>query len=192
MKKIVLLFGQPGSGRKTLVKNILNNNEEVKSLLNLTYSSVLALDDTNNKTFNSYEFRNIELRREYILEAISKFVDSTTELLVVYGEFNDFSDSKFDLLKHIAEDYPNLDKEILFLNPSDIDIYHKRLKNTEWFKSNEKENLFRFPKDWLRFSTDYMKHNLYEYKKIGYKFIEVDTLDGYKINKPKMLELKQD
>ena len=48
MKKIVLLFGQPGSGRKTLVKNILNNNEEVKSLLNLTYSSVLALDDTNN------------------------------------------------------------------------------------------------------------------------------------------------
>jgi hypothetical protein len=192
MKKIVLLFGQPGSGRKTLVKNILNNNEEVKSLLNLTYSSALALDDTNNKTFNSYEFRNIELRREYILEAISKFVDSTTELLVVYGEFNDFSDSKFDLLKHIAEDYPDLDKEILFLNPSDIDIYHKRLKNTEWFKSNEKENLFRFPKDWLRFSTNYMKENLYEYKKVGYKITEIDTLDGYKINKPKMLELKQD
>jgi hypothetical protein len=192
MKKIILLFGQPGSGRKTLVKNILNNNEEVKSLLNLTYSSVLALDDTNNKTFNSYEFRNIELRREYILEAISKFVDSTTELLVVYGEFNDFSDSKFDLLKQIAEDYPDLDKEILFLNPSDIDIYHKRLKNTEWFKSNEKENLFRFPKDWLRFSTNYMKENLYEYKKVGYKITEIDTLDGYKINKPKMLELKQD
>lgn len=192
MKKIVLLFGQPGSGRKTLVKNILNNNEEVKSLLNLTYSSVLALDDTNNKTFNSYEFRNIELRREYILEAISKFIDSTTELLVIYGEFNDFSDNKYDLLKQIAEDYPDLDKEILFLNPSDIDLYHKRLKNTEWFKSNEKENLFRFPKDWLRFSTDYMKQNLYEYKKIGYKITEVDTLDGYKINKPKMLELKQD
>jgi hypothetical protein len=192
MKKIVWIFGQPGSGRKTLVKNILNNNEEVKSLLNLTYSSVLALDDTNNKTFNSYEFRNIELRREYILEAISKFVDSTTELLVVYGEFNDFSDSKFDLLKQIAEDYPDLDKEILFLNPSDIDIYHKRLKNTEWFKSNEKENLFRFPKDWLRFSTNYMKENLYEYKKVGYKITEIDTLDGYKINKPKMLELKQD
>jgi hypothetical protein len=192
MKKIVLLFGQPGSGRKTLVKNILNNNEEVKSLLNLTYSSVLALDDTNNKTFNSYEFRNIELRREYILEAISKFVDSSTELLVVYGEFNDFSDSKFDLLKQIAEDYPDLDKEILFLNPSDIEIYHKRLKNTEWFKSNEKENLFRFPKDWLRFSTNYMKENLYEYKKVGYKITEIDTLDGYKINKPKMLELKQD
>jgi hypothetical protein len=37
-----------------------------------------------------------------------------------------------------------------------------------------------------------MKKNLNEYKKIGYKFTEIDTLDGYKINKPKMLELKQD
>lgn len=190
MKKIVWIFGQPGSGRKTLVKNILNNNEEVKSLLNLTCSSILALDETIKKSFSSYEFRNIELRREYILDAISKLIDSTTELLVVYGEFTDFSDNKYNLLKQIAEDYPDLDKEILFLNPSDIEIYHKRLKNTEWFKSNEKENLFRFSKDWLRFSSDYMKENLYEYKKIGYIITEIDTLDGYKINKPKTLELK--
>ena len=51
MKKIVWIFGQPGSGRKTLVKNILNNNEEVKSLLNLTCSSILALDETIKKLF---------------------------------------------------------------------------------------------------------------------------------------------
>ena len=190
MKKIVWIFGQPGSGRKTLVKNILNNNEEVKSLLNLTCSSILALDETIKKSFSSYEFRNIELRRDYILEAISKFVDSTTELLIIYGVFTDFSDSKYDLLKQIAEDYPDLDKEILFLNPSDIDLYHERLRNTEWFKINEKENLSRFPKDWLRFSTNYMKENLYKYKELGYIITEVDTLDGYKIDKPKTLELK--
>ena len=192
MKKIVWVFGQPGSGRKTLVKNILNNNEEVKSLLNLTCSSILALDENINKNYNSYEFRIIELRREYILEAISKFIDSTTELLIIYGEFTDFSDIKCSLLSDVAKEYPDLDKEILFLNPSDIEIYHKRLKNTEWFKSNEKENLYRFPKEWLKFSTNYMKENLYEYKKKGYIITEIDTLDGYKINKPKVLELKQD
>ena len=192
MKKIVWVFGQPGSGRKTLVKNILNNNEEVKSLLNLTCSSILALDENINKNYNSYEFRTIELRKEYILEAISKFIDSTTELLIIYGEFTDFSDIKCSLLSDVAKEYPDLDKEILFLNPSDIEIYHNRLKNTEWFKSNEKENLYRFSKDWLKFATKYYKDYLSGYDKLGYKYTEVDTTEGYKIDKPKSLELKQD
>ena len=192
MKKIVWLFGQPGSGRKTLITKLLENDLEAKKALDLDCSKIEYLDLPYDRNYTYTDYIALNNRINQIYNSIANFITSDVEVLLFTGVFEDYSKIENSILKLMAEAFPDIDKEIFFLNPSDINVLHERLKKTQFYLINEKESQYRYQMDWLIFAVNYMKKNLARYKELGYKFIEVDTLDGYKIDKPKMLELKQD
>ncbi len=190
MKKVVWLFGQSGSGRRTLVNNVIHDNKEAKKALDLDYDNI---DFVMLPYKTIYAFENhVSLinRKATILSSIEEFSKSNKDVLLIFGEFVDFIKIEVSLLHEAIDNNPDLDNQIFFLNPSDMHVLHERLKAQDWYKENEKENSYRFQFAWLEVAVSYMRDSLNKYKDLGYKVYEVDTLDGYKIDKPKTLELK--
>lgn len=187
MKKIIWIYGQPGAGRKTLIENIKNDTNEVKKTLGIEGANLAILDIPYDRESSYSDFSKTKEREKNIHGSVKSFVTSNYDVLIIPGEFSDYDSPNTPVMKQISEDYPDLEKEIVLLNPSDINVFYERLKNTEWFKSNEKDHLRKYPKEWLNFVIKYMRDHLQEYEEDGYTFYEMDTLDGYSINKPKQI-----
>ena len=181
MKKIIWVFGLNGSGRKTLTKSINNNNFQIKEMLDICDSEISIINIPFDKDTNDYYYQNINLRKNEIYNSILKFVNGNDDVLILNGEFIDYVDYN-SILKEMSFCFPELEKEILFLNPSDIDVFYNRLKDSDWFKLNYNQNVVRYPKEWLNVAINHMKKTLLSYQNEGYKVIEIDTLNGYLIN----------
>ena len=192
MKKIIWLFGQPAAGRKTLIRNVMMYNKDVLKTLDLDCKNIHVLELPFDREYLPTNYHAIDNRREKIKAGIKEFSEDDNDILMIYGEHPDFAYETISLLIKVAEVYPDIEREIYYLVPSDLKVLHERIKNTDWFKSNEKDNNYRYQFDWLTFAVDYYRKHLSEYEEYGYKFTEIDTLHGYEINKPKTLTLKQD
>ena len=180
MKKVMFVFGYPGAGVKTFVNQVFNKNETLVDALDLECKNVFYIEPL----FKSNDYpssMNVEKDRLATFDKyISDFLTSDIDVLLIKGDFNDYNENGVCTLRHIAMTFPDLQREIIFLCPSDLDVGYERLKNTAWFQKNPKENAYKFQFDWYRFATAYMRTHLMSYDSFGYKVQEVDTLDGYK------------
>lgn len=168
MKKIIWIFGQHGSGRSTLIKNILENNNNIREELGITADKIAV----------SSEQPKISL-----LQNIHDFINSDEEVLLIKGTVKDMEYIYYNNLKQVANNFPELEKELYLLEVEDLDLLYERLTNTEWFKSNLEENMERFPRNWLDIAVKYMNTTINNYTEYGYQVTEIDTTDGYSINK---------
>lgn len=179
MKKIIWIFGEPGAGKRTLIDKLYSNSSDVTKFLGIENSNmdfvVLPYDRDSILT----DYKALDVRKKTIYRRIKEFSTDTNDVLIIKGEYADHESSENSIITEVATDFPNIEKEILFLNPSDINLLHERLKNTEWFKSDYEKNLTKFPIEWLDFSIEYIRKELINCEQKGYKFYEVDTLDGY-------------
>lgn len=184
MKKIVFVFGYPGCGFTTFINEIFNRNEVLYNALNLHGQNIFYYEPEFRSNENP-AYKMIERDRLKVFdEHIQNFIDSDIDVLMVRGGFNDYDEGGVCTLRHIAETFPDLERDIILLNPSDINVGYERLKNTDWFKSDPKENPYKFQFDWYRFSREYMKEHLMNYVDFNYSFHEIDTLDGFRFVKP--------
>ena len=183
MKKIIWLFGQPGAGRSTFINSFNNDSNDTKKLLGVSSDNISIIDFPYDRENSSANYGYLNNRRISIYSDIKNFIDNDNEVIIINGEYVDYSDINNGIMKKIQTDFPDINKEILILNPSDLDELYNRMINTDWFKSDYQRNIHKYPKDWLNFAVNYMKKSLLEYEKIGYKVTEVDTLDGYSVTK---------
>ena len=188
MKKILWLFGQPGSGRKTLINNLKNNREDVGKLLGIEDANISILEIPYNRDSFSNDYKKADERKNNIYNRVREFISDDSDVLLILGEYPDYDRSNNNIV-NIGTSFSELNQEIVFLNPSDLDILYERLKDTDWFKFNYKVNLGRYSKDWLKFSTIHMKETFNKMEEMGYKVVEIDTTTGYDLSDKKVVKI---
>ena len=180
MKKIIWLFGQPGSGRKTLIDSIINNSNNVKELLDICGEKISVVDLKYDRD-RILDYHITDERDQAINSAINSFCKDDNEVLIIKGEKSDYENKYRNVLNASSVDHLNIEQEIVILCPSDMDVAYERTKNTEWFKANYETYINRFPKVWLDIAVKDMKYSLSCYDELGYTIIELDTTNGYVI-----------
>ena len=180
MKKIIWVFGEAGSGRKTLIQNILNNNDNIREELGLTDQNITVAKETiekhDRRIMDTHE--TLERNKE-LLNSIEQFANSDNDILLVKGQYSDLEHGYSSMQTKITKNHPELDKEFYLLEVKDLDLLYERMINQDWFKNNYKKNIERFPKSWISISVNHLKNEINEYEEQGYKVTEIDTTDGY-------------
>ncbi len=180
MKKIVWLFGQPGAGRSTIVRELYSNGE-VNEALDLKDQSICYADIPYDRNSLYTDFNTLKDRRRDVMVNAELFSQDNYEVLLLRGEFPDYSDAPESTINRIMEVYPEIKQEILLLCPSDLNILLTRMRNTEWFQKNLEQNLRKYPMEWLTFAVKYMREYLTRFEQYGCTLYDVDTTDGYYI-----------
>ena len=134
MKKIIWIFGQHGSGKKTLAKNIIENNNGIRETLNINSDKIMYIDEQNdNRILYSGEIIN---RSNLISKCVSNFLSTDNEILMIIGYPVDYISAYINSLKKLSIDYCDVEKEIFLLNVDDLNLLYERLVETGWFKSD--------------------------------------------------------
>ena len=186
MKKIIYIFGEAGTGKKTLIENILINKENIREQLGIETDKITVVRDTI-EIFNSGRFEEeneIEKRNRSILKGISKFIQDENEILLIKGNIRDLEEHYKSIIKTIENESKEVEKEIYFLEVKDQEQLYERIINEDWFVKELNKNIYRYPKPWLDISTRHIKNRTYELaEELGYKITEIDTTDGYTVKK---------
>ena len=183
MKKMSWLFGLPGSKKDEFFNGVLNS-EQLK-MLNVEDNSILLLSVPYDYNIKTTCARDALSRIDSLRTYIDKFLATDRDVIIINGEYPDLNNDTHCALTKMVDYYPNMEKEIYYFTVSDIDEFYERMKKTEWFIN--KEDKYRFPKDWLKFVVPYYKEHLTSYINKGYTYHEIDTLSNYK-EKTKILK----
>ena len=188
MKKIIWIFGESATGKKTFIEKIINNSLEILDDLNLSNKRINVVEKTmENNAASSDIIIHEETRRQLILEDVKKFVENDNyDILLLKGQCNDMNERFGNTLKEAALLYPELDKEIYLLEVSDMDLLYDRVVNKVWFKANEEENSKRFPREWIDNAVAKHRKKVYSYAELGYKITDIDSTNGYKLSDSKV------
>lgn len=186
MKKIIWVFGESATGKKTLIEYLLNNPaSELASTLNLNNEKIDVVEQTITNNLSSFDNRNNEeIRHHLIIDKIDAFRnDKNSTALLIKGQTNDMDERYGNTLKSCAFLYPELEREILLLEMSDLNALYERIVNKEWFQENKEMYAKMFPREWLDKTVVQHKEKVYSYETMGYEITEIDTTNGYKIKK---------
>lgn len=182
MKKMVWVFGQPGSGRTSIISE-LTSKGEVSESLDLKDQRIKYIDIPYDKDSNSSDYSYLRNRETSLLFNTELFSQDNNDVLLLRGEIPDIMDMPESMLNTIINYYPEIKQELLLLCPSDLNVLMTRLRQTEWFQKNYLQNIRKFPMDWLSFSVQYMRKHLVELEEYGCTLYDIDTTDGYDIKK---------
>lgn len=178
MKKIVFVFGLPGAGKTDFINDIINNTNNIRETFNIS-NDLKVCDDIRLHGSSLYTFSDRTNRYKAIKEDIDELLESDDEVLLIFGHMNDLDENENAIIKRIVVNYPNLDKDIYLLDIPDHNLLYERLVNTDWFKSDIKNNQDRFPKVWIDVADNHLRRLVEKQKKYGFNVIEIDTTDGY-------------
>lgn len=182
MKKIIWIFGLPGTGKSELIKNVHEDKNNLRSILNITSDNISYIDVSHDFSKIADEYREVYKRSKLLINKVEEFLDSTNDFLIISGNFVDIRDITENSIISIDKKYPYIEKEIVFLNIEDHDLLYERIKKTDWFQSNYESCIQRYPRIWVDVAAKYLKDKIYDYKELGYKIIEIDTTEGYEVN----------
>lgn len=189
MKKVLFAFGQPGAGYEKFREDVNNKSDEL-SELELNDKKVSFLELPYDREVYDISYYGIEKRSNILIKKIDKFInEDSNDLLIIKGEHEDYYDEEECVIKKLTELFPSIEKEVLFLNPSDVDLLYERMQETDWYK-NLGDKKYKYSYHWLTFAVEYMRKKVFECKDYGYEVHEVDTTNGYKIvdNQEKVLK----
>lgn len=184
MKKIIWVFGESATGKKTLIKYLLNNpKSELANCLGIENERLEVVEHTIASNLSSFDDKESEqIRYTQILEKMNKFAnDETSFILLLKGQTNDMDERYGDVLKSSALLYPELEKEILLLEANDLNVLYERISNKDWFQADKEKYAKMFPREWLDKAVKNHREKVYSYERLGYEITEIDTTNGYKI-----------
>ena len=185
MKKIIWIFGESATGKKTFIENILNNNLEILDYLDLSDKNIDVVKRTIEKNTSSFDdIANEKSRYEIILEDIKKFInDDSYDVLLLKGQSNDMDNRYGNTLRDVAMLFPEIEKEIYLLEVKNMDLLYDRIQNKDWFKANFENYSKIFPREWIDGAVIRHREQVYSYEKLGYKITDIDSTNGYKLSR---------
>ena len=166
MKKLIMIFGGAGCGKHTLIKNIKEEKEDVWHLLDIADYSFTVTEE-------------LDLEKKYNI--ISQFMENNMDILIVLGFYQDIEEKDDSFLRRINRDFPTLEKEIIILSVADSKLLYERFMHTPAIQADYDNNCKKFSKEIVQSVNDQMKQILLSYENDGYKVMEIDTSNGYRI-----------
>lgn len=179
MKKIIWVFGLPGTGKSELIKNVHEDKNNIRSILDINSDNISYIDVSHDFSNMGSDYSEVRKRSKLILNRVIEFIDSQNDYLIISGQFIDLKDITDNSIMSIDKEYPNIEKEIVFLEIEDYDLLYERIKKTDWFQENYESRSQRYPRVWVDIAAKYLKDKVYDYETKGYKIIEIDTTEGY-------------
>ena len=163
MKKIVWVFGESATGKKTLIDKLSNHDEEVLNTFNMNNKKIVTSEITlkDNSSYidvidnnfyddslmdedNLYFSREkAKRRRSYILHDVDKFINGNSDILLIKGQINDLRINRGNTINYFLKKYSDmkdLQIEVILLKVDDENELKRRLENKSWFKRIEDEN----------------------------------------------------
>ena len=190
MKKIIWIFGESATGKKTFIENILNNNLDILEDLELNDKRIDVVKRTIEKNLSSFEdISNEKSRHQIILEEINNFINNDNyDVLLLKGQSNDMDNRYGNTLSEVAVLFPNTEKEIYLLEVKDMDLLYSRIQNKDWFKVDFEKYSKMFPREWIDNAVIRHREQVYSYQDLGYNITDIDSTNGYKmIDKSKVI-----
>lgn len=184
MKKIIWVFGESATGKKTFVENILNkSNMELLTDLNLVNEKINVVQRTISKNLSSHEDKeNEKSRHQIILEEINNFINNGNyDVLLLKGQSNDMDDRYGNTLREVAMLFPEIEKEIYLLEVKDMDLLYNRIQNKDWYKVDFENYSKIFPREWIDGAVIRHREQVYSYLDLGYNITDIDSTNGYKM-----------
>ncbi len=165
MKKIIWIYGQSATGKKTLINKLLNGNAKALEELDLQNKHIVACqntivddklvlpkmvdafiyDDSKMQEDNEYFNRdNAKNRRACIMTDTLDFLQSSADILLIKGQDNDIWTGRGDIVKYFLEKFANRDDleiEVYILMVENDEIWQQRITSKQWFQkfSNKAE-----------------------------------------------------
>ena len=165
MKKIIWIYGQSATGKKTLINKLLNSNGKALEELDLQNKHIVACqntivddklilpkmvdpfiyDDSKMQEDNEYFNRdNAKNRRACIMTDTLDFLQSSADVLLIKGQDNDIWPGRGDIVKYFLEKFANRDDleiDVYILMVENDEIWQQRIANKQWFQkfSNKTE-----------------------------------------------------
>jgi len=185
MKKIVWIFGESATGKKTFVENIISNsNPELLCELGLADKKIDIVKRTIDKNLSSFDdLSNEKSRHQIILEEINNFINNDNfDVLLLKGQSNDMDIRYGNTLREVALLYPEIEKEIYLLEVKDMDLLYNRIQNKDWFKEDFKKYSCMFPREWIDSAVIRHREQVYSFSDFGYTITDIDSTNGYTIS----------
>jgi hypothetical protein len=184
MKKIIWIFGESATGKKTLIVDLLHSpNSEIRKQLGLSNEIVSVAQctiDENNASFD--DSLNEKNRNNAIMRSIDEFIKSNeTSILLLKGQCNDMDERYGNTLKECAVTYPDIAKEIYLLEVRDMDLLYNRIINKSWFKEDEERYKKLFPREWIDKAVIKHRKQVESYAKYGFRITTIDSTNNYTI-----------
>ncbi len=184
MKKIIWIFGESATGKKTFIENILNGKLNILEDLELNNKKIDVVRRTIDKNLSSFnDISNEKSRHQIILEEINGFIKNDNyDVLLLKGQSNDMDDRYGNTLKSVAILFPEIEKEIYLLEVKDMDLLYNRIQNKNWFKANFEKYSSIFPREWIDDAVIKHREQVYSFSNLGYKITDIDSTNGYKLS----------
>lgn len=180
MKKVVWVFGESATGKKTFIVNLLNNNEYLIKEIGLVNKKISVVNCTIEETNESFDDCNSEIARQNkIMQEIDDFIKSENEVLLIKGQANDMDDRYGNTLKLFADKYPEIDKDIILLEVEDMDLLYERITNKSWFKEDKERYSNLFPRTWIDKAVLKHRRKVESYSQFGYNIVLVDSTKDF-------------
>lgn len=165
MKKIIWIYGQSATGKKTLINKLLSSDAKALEELDLQNKHIVACQNTivddklilpkmvdafiyndskmqeDNEYFNRDNAKN---RRACIMTDTLDFLQSSADVLLIKGQDNDIWNGRGDIVKYFLEKFANRDDleiEVYILMVENDEIWQQRIASKQWFQkfSNKAE-----------------------------------------------------
>ncbi len=158
MKKIIWIFGQSATGKKTLINKLLKHDESTLVDLRISGSNIWACETTinddkkitpkindaflyndvnfekDNAYFNQREAIN---RRSCIMTDTVRFInDKDADVLLIKGQDNDIWPNRGDIVKNFLWNFglQDIEIEVFILSVLDDEVWKKRIVSKKWFQ----------------------------------------------------------
>lgn len=159
MKKIIWLFGQSATGKKTLINKLLARDTKALDELGLENKKIVACKNTiiddkqvlptkpdnftyddktlekDNEYFNQEKAKN---RRSCIMTDALSFLNSNNDILLIKGQDNDIWPHRGDIVKYFLSNFASRDDveiDVYILMVENDEIWFQRIAKKEWFKN---------------------------------------------------------
>lgn len=165
MKKIIWIFGQSATGKKTLINKLLKYDESTLKDLGLEGYNIWACETTINddnevtpKINDVFSYNDVGLekdnayfkqskainRRACVMTDTIRFInDKDAEILLIKGQDNDIWPNRGDIVKNFLSNFSlqDIEIEVFILSVLDDDVWKERIANKKWFQDFKEKDL---------------------------------------------------
>ncbi len=164
MKKIIWIFGQSATGKKTLINKLLKHDESTLVDLGLSGSNIWACEATINddkkitpKINDVFLYNDVNLekdnayfnqrkainRRSCIMTDTVRFInDKDADVLLIKGQDNDIWPNRGDIVKNFLRNIclQDIEMEVFILSVLDDEVWKKRIVSKKWFQDFKEQD----------------------------------------------------